>query len=99
MEANKIYTTPEGKQEKVLMVDEINKMVYINVEGSNHRWVHEPEYSKWVATDTAADIPNIYIPDIPAQMTEEQAKTVSEKPKKKTIKKKTDDTNKESDIV
>jgi len=82
MKENKTYTTPEGKQEKVLMFDEINKMVYVNVEGSNHRWVHESEYSTWVSNDTA-EMPKIYIPDIPAQMVEEA-------PIKKTRKKKED---------
>ena len=89
MKENVIYTTPEGKQEKVLMFDEINKMVYINVEGSNHRWVHESEYSTWTSNDTA-DMPKVYIPDIPAQMTEEQSATVEEKPKRKNTKKTTE---------
>lgn len=86
------FTTPDGKIHKVLDFDEINKMAYINVEGSQYRWVHEPEYSTWTVNDTAV-MPKIHVPDIPAQMTEEQAASVTDeavvdKPKK--TKKKTD---------
>lgn len=72
MKENVTYTTPEGDSHKVLMVDEINKMVYINLVGSAHRWVHEPEYSTWKEVST------IYVPDMPAQMTDEQAQSVGE---------------------
>lgn len=104
MKKNTVYTTPEGKTHKILMFDELNKMVYIHIEGALHRWVHENEYCTWVTNDTA-EMPKIYVPDIPAQMTEEQAESVGEnlatevvaieeeKPKKKTTKKKKDDTN------
>lgn len=68
----KTFKTPEGTLYKVLDFDEINKMAYINTEGSRHRWVHEPEYNTWVETDIYGD----FIPDIPAQMSEEQV-TVS----------------------
>jgi ornithine cyclodeaminase/alanine dehydrogenase-like protein (mu-crystallin family) len=71
------YKTPEGESHKILMFDELNKMVYINVIGSNHKWVHENEYSTWVVNDTA-EMPKIYIPDMPAQMTDEQAESVGE---------------------
>jgi len=66
----KIYRTQEGKIHKVIDFDEINKMAYINVIGGNYRWVHEPEYSTWVLNDTA-QMPKIYIPDMPAQMIDE----------------------------
>lgn len=97
------YTAPDGQTHKVLMYDEINKMVYINLFGTRHRWVHEDEYSTWVVNDTA-QMPKIHIPDMPSQMTEEQAKSVnydletdelkpeqesvSEEPKKKRVYKK-----------
>jgi len=83
MKKNETYTTPEGKTEKVLMFDEENKMVHVKTEGGIDRWVHQSEYSTWTSTNTA-EMPKIYIPDIPAQMIEE---VVEEKPKKKPTKK------------
>ena len=83
MKKNETYTTPEGKTEKVLMFDEDNKMVHVKTEGGIDRWVHQSEYSTWTSTNTA-EMPKIYIPDIPAQMIEE---VVEEKPKKKPTKK------------
>lgn len=82
MELNKIYTTPEGTKEKVLMVDETNKMVYINTGGSRHRWVHESEYSLWESTDTGLDIPQIYVQDMPSQMAEKQSSSLKNKTKR-----------------
>ncbi len=73
MKVNTFYTTPEGDSHKVLMVDEINKMAYINISGTLHRWVHEPEYSTW------KEVTNVYVPDGPAQMTDEQEESVGEK--------------------
>lgn len=83
MKKNETYTTPEGKTEKVLMFDEENKMVHVKTEGGADRWVHQSEYSTWTSNNTA-EMPKIYIPDIPAQMIEE---VVEEKPKKKPTKK------------
>ena len=88
------FTAPDGKVHKVLDFDEINKMAYINVFGSQYRWVHEPEYSTWTVNDTAV-MPNVYVPDTPAQMTEEQSASVQEtiveeKPKRKSSKKEKD---------
>ena len=83
MKKDETYTTPEGKIEKVLMFDEENKMVHVKTEGGIDRWVHQSEYSTWTSTNTA-EMPKIYIPDIPAQMIEE---VVEEKPKKKPTKK------------
>lgn len=71
MKENIVYTTPEGNTHKVLMFDEINKMAYIHIIGGHHRWVHESEYSTWTVNDTA-EMPKIYIPDIPAQMIEQE---------------------------
>jgi len=68
------FTTPEGKTVKVLDFDTINKMAYINVYAGNFTWIHESEYCKWVINDTA-QMPKYYIPDIPAQMTDEQIKS------------------------
>ena len=83
MKKDETYTTPEGKIEKVLMFDEDNKMVHVKTEGGIDRWVHQSEYSTWTSNNTA-EMPKIYIPDIPAQMIEE---VVEEKPKKKPTKK------------
>ena len=83
MKKGETYTTPEGKTEKVLMFDEENKMVHVKTEGGIDRWVHQSEYSTWTSNNTA-EMPKIYIPDIPAQMIEE---VVEEKPKKKPTKK------------
>ena len=83
MKKDETYTTPEGKTEKVLMFDEENKMVHVKTEGGIDRWVHQSEYSTWTSNNTA-EMPKIYIPDIPAQMIEE---VVEEKPKKKPTKK------------
>lgn len=91
MEVNTIYKTPEGETHKILMFDELNRMVYINILGTKHKWVHENEYSKWVVNDTGL-MPNIHIPDIPAQMDEAQAAEVGEVAlPKKTRKKKTEE--------
>jgi len=81
MKKDETYTTPDGKIEKVLMFDEENKMVHVKTEGGTDRWVHQPEYSTWTSNNTA-EMPMIYVPDIPAQMVEE--------PIKKTRKKKED---------
>ena len=75
MKEKEIYTAPDGTIHKILMFDELNKMVYINIVGTLHRWVHESEYSTWTVNDTA-EMPKIYVPDIPAQMIEEQAESV-----------------------
>lgn len=83
MKKGETYTTPKGKIEKVLMFDEGNKMVHVKTEGGIDRWVHQSEYSTWISNDTA-EMPKVYIPDIPAQMIE---KIVEEKPKKKPAKK------------
>ena len=83
MKKNETYTTPEGKTEKVLMFDEENKMVHVKTEGGIDRWVHQSEYSTWTSNNTA-EMPKIYIPDIPAQIIDE---VVEEKPKKKPTKK------------
>lgn len=61
----KTFKTPEGKINKVLLFDEINKMAYINLVCSQHRWVHEPEYKTWIETDIYGN----FIPDTPSQMT------------------------------
>ena len=83
MKKGETYTTPEGKTEKVLMFDEENKMVHVKTEGGIDRWVHQSEYSTWTSNNTA-EMPKIYIPDIPAQIIDE---VVEEKPKKKPTKK------------
>jgi len=83
MKKDETYTTPEGKIEKVLMFDEDNKMVHVKTEGGIDRWVHQSEYSTWTSNNTA-EMPKIYIPDIPAQIIDE---VVEEKPKKKPTKK------------
>lgn len=83
MKKGETYTTPKGKIEKVLMFDEGNKMVHVKTEGGIDRRVHQSEYSTWISNDTA-EMPKVYIPDIPAQMIE---KIVEEKPKKKPAKK------------
>jgi len=95
------FTAPDGQIHKVLDFDEINKMAYIRVFAENYRWVHEAEYSTWTVNDSGT-VPYYHVPDIPAQMTDEQAESVGEKveeeapvveevkPKKRTTKKKTD---------
>lgn len=83
MKKGETYTTPKGKIEKVLMFDEDNKMVHVKTEGGIDRWVHQSEYSTWTSNNTA-EMPKIYIPDIPAQIIDE---VVEEKPKKKPTKK------------
>lgn len=68
MKENHTYKTPEGELHKILMYDDVNKMVYINLIGTSHRWVHDDEYKTWKEYDLYRD----FIPDIPAQMSEEQ---------------------------
>ncbi len=92
------FKTPEGEIIKVEEFDAINKMAYVHISSGQYRWYTEAEYSEWVSTGTATIAPDFfYVPDIPAQMTEEQAasvevveEVVAEKPKKRTTKKKTD---------
>lgn len=100
MKENETYTTPEGKEHKILMFDEVNKQVYINIIGSQHRWVTESEYSTWTPNSTA-DMSKIYVPDIPAQMIEETTSVTEpeEKSKKKTTKKKSDDSSKDTGSI
>lgn len=97
MKINTLYKTPEGEYHTVLMVDELNKMVYINIGGSRHRWVHEPEYSTWTEVNT------VYVPDIPAQMTDEQNESVGEeiveKPKKRATKNKSNESSTDTGII
>jgi len=88
MKKDETYTTPEGKTEKVLMFDEDNKMVHVKTEGGIDRWVHQSEYSTWTSNNTA-EMPKIYIPDIPAQIIDEPLS--EEIVVKKTRKKKQDD--------
>lgn len=88
MKKDETYTTPEGKTEKVLMFDEDNKMVHVKTEGGADRWVHQSEYSTWTSNNTA-EMPKIYIPDIPAQIIDEPLS--EEIVVKKTRKKKQDD--------
>ena len=86
------FKTPEGEIIKVEDFDAINKMAYVHISSGQYKWYTEAEYSDWVSTGTATIKPEyIYVPDMPAQMTDEQAELVeeeTEKPKKKTTKKK-----------
>lgn len=83
------YKTKEGGSVQVLTFDEPNNMAYVAYESGEKKWVAVQDASDWIPE-------NIYIPDIPAQMTEEQEESVAkeEKVKNKRTKKDTDDTNK-----
>ena len=84
------FQTPEGETIRVEDFDADNKMAYVHISSGQYRWYTEAEYSTWTRNDTAV-MPNIYVPDVPAQMTEEQSASVSEvvveKPKKSAKKK------------
>lgn len=67
---------PNGTVRKIIDYDDVNKMVYVHEWGGHYKWVHEPEYSTWTRNDTA-NMPKVYVPDIPAQMTEEQINSQS----------------------
>ncbi len=87
------FKTQEGEIIKVEDFDADNKMAYVHISSGQYRWYTEAEYSTWTRNDTSV-MPKIYVPDVPAQMTEEQTASVTEevvveKPKK-TIKKKND---------
>jgi len=82
-------------EEEIVTVEDFdaaNKMAYVHIQSGQYKWYTEAEYSDWVSTGTATISPEyIYVPDIPAQMTDEQAESVveeTEKPKKKITKKK-----------
>lgn len=92
------FKTPEGEIIKVEDFDAVNKMAYVHISSGQYRWYTEAEYSHWERTGTAAPIPEyIYVPDMPAQMTDEQAESVgydleaNEVKPKKTRKKKSEE--------
>ncbi len=56
--------TNHGKCVEVLYFDADHKMKYVDFGQGDKHWVGEPEYKDWVSP--------IYVPDGPAQMSEEQ---------------------------
>ena len=59
------YKTPEGKVVKVICYDEPNNMAYFDLGEGEKRWVAKMDYEKWEKV-------YYHIPDMPAQMSEEQ---------------------------
>lgn len=83
------FKTPEGEIIKVEDFDAANKMAYVHLSSGQYKWYTEAEYSDWVRTGTATPTPEyVYVPDAPAQMTDEQTASVTEEAPKKTKKKK-----------
>lgn len=78
------FITPEGETVTVLDFDAANKIAYVHLFSGQHQWFTEAEYSQWKSANVAK-VDYTYVPDIPAQMTEEQAESVEEveKPKRK----------------
>ncbi len=72
------YITPEGEEITVHSFDEENKMVTVHVGNGQHLFYIESEYSKW----TPADQDTITVEEV------DEPEEVTDKPKKKTTKKK-----------
>jgi len=71
------FKTPEGEIIKVEEFDAVNKMAYVHISSGQYRWYTEAEYSTWVSNGTAPVTPEyVYVPDMPSQMTEEQAESI-----------------------
>ena len=73
------FKTPDGKEVKVIEFDEPNNIVYAQFPNGNKIWIGKTEYSTWKSSHTG-EVPKedyVYVPDIPAQMTEEQINSQS----------------------
>ena len=53
MKENSYYKTPEGIVHKVLIYDDVNKMVCVQDESNplRNKWVHDNEYNLWSECD------------------------------------------------
>ncbi len=53
MKENSYYKTPEGIVHKVLIYDDVNKMVCVQDENHSlhNKWVHDSDYHTWVECD------------------------------------------------
>jgi len=76
------YLTPEGKEVEVVSFDEANKMVYIEKDMGQYKWVHENEYSLWQSSEQVAIVDEVEEEAPEPTTSEEQPK------KKRTVKKK-----------
>jgi len=54
------YKTKDGSEVNIICFDHPNNMAYVDFGEGEKRWVAKMEYEKWM--------PTIYIPDIPAQI-------------------------------
>lgn len=73
------FKTSEGKEVNVIEWDEPNNIAYVKFPNGNKIWVGKKEYSTWESIGDS-DVPvtkSVHIPDMPSQMTEEQAESVN----------------------
>jgi len=73
------YKNRQGEDINVIDFDAENKIALVKLSSGGQKWFAESDYGTWVSNDTA-EMPKIYIPDIPAQ--------IIDKPSKKETKKK-----------
>jgi len=68
------FKTPEGKEVLVIEYDEPNNILRAKFPHDRTIWVGKTEYKTWTKIGGETKAENfVHVPDIPAQMTEEQA--------------------------
>jgi hypothetical protein len=77
------FKTENGTEVKVLEYDEPNKILFALFPYGRRIWIGKTEYSKWkkISKEKPLEVnktEHIYIPDIPAQMTEEKSEVISD---------------------
>lgn len=76
---NSKFKTQDGKDVNVIEWDEKNNIAYVKFPNGNKIWVGKKEYSTWEAIGDS-EVPmtkSVHIPDMPSQMTDQQAKSVN----------------------
>lgn len=73
------FKTPDGKEVSVIEYDEPNNILFAKFPNGNRIWVGKKEYSTWesLGGEEVPKTKHIHIPDMPAQMTEQQADSVN----------------------
>lgn len=83
-----IYKTTDGQIRNVVDFDELNEMVYVHIEGSQHKWYPKSEYSTWKKEgeeehhEDTGEMVLDYAGEHPPEITEEKQEEI-EVPKKK----------------
>ncbi len=81
MKENSYYKTPEGIVHKILIYDDVNKMVCVQDENHtlHNKWVHDSDYHTWVECDVYGNSVN----ETDEEGVEEPLEIEAEKPIKK----------------